>query len=218
MKIVRFFFNSYRVCTYLLIDDSGECVLIDAANETEKETDRLISYIQEKQLNLKALLNTHCHVDHILGVKVLMERFQVPFYADALEEKNVRWAEAVAPMMGFALNKPRMPEPLSEEFSFGSTLLKVLKCPGHTAGGVSFYSPENGVVFSGDTLFAGSVGRTDFPGGDLDNLMNSIRQQLLTLPPDTVVYPGHGPETTIREEILHNPFLGNPNEYSEISM
>ena len=218
MKVVRFIFNSYRVCSYLLIDDSGECVIIDPANETDKETERITTYIQEKGLTLKALLNTHCHTDHILGVKDLMEHFGVPFFADAQEEKNVRWGEAVAPMMGFNFKKPEMPSPLSDEFVFGSTVLKVLKCPGHTSGGVSFYNQECGVVFSGDTLFAGSVGRTDFPGGDLDDLMRSIRNQLLTLPPETIVYPGHGPETTIREEILHNPFLGNSNEYSEISM
>lgn len=218
MKVVRFIFNSYRVCSYLLIDDGGDCVLIDPANETDKETQRLKDYIAEHGLNLKALLNTHCHTDHILGVKDLMDHYGVPFYADELEEKNVRWSEAVAPMMGFSFKMPSMPIPLPKEYTFGSTVLKVLKCPGHTAGGVSFYNEASGVVFSGDTLFAGSIGRTDFPGGDLDDLMHSIRAELLILPPETVVYPGHGPETTVREEILHNPFLGNSNEYSEISM
>lgn len=218
MKVVRFIFNAYRVCSYLLIDESKACVLIDAANETEAETKRIKEYIAQHQLDLKALLNTHCHVDHILGVKDLMEAFGVPFFADANEEKNLRWAEAVAPMMGFNLKLPPVPQALSEEFRFGDSSLSVLKCPGHTPGGVSFYSAKHGVVFSGDSLFAGSIGRSDFPGGDLDQLMHSIRNQLLTLPPETLVYPGHGPETTVREEILHNPFLENPDAYTETEM
>jgi len=195
-----------------------DCVIIDAglgANE-------LIDFLKRRQLNPVAVILTHGHIDHIAGVAELCRHFQnIKLYvhrldADMLGDSKMNLA-AMSPTlhsycdgaMGTSL-KTCGADALLEDgvvIEAAELKLRVLHTPGHTPGGVCLYCEADGVVFTDDALFAGSIGRTDFPGGDTAQLLKGIRQKLLSLPEDTVVYPGHGPQTTIAQEKQSNPFL-----------
>jgi glyoxylase-like metal-dependent hydrolase (beta-lactamase superfamily II) len=166
--------------------------------------------ITSKNLKPVLLLNTHCHLDHIFGNRFMLEKYNLRGQSHLLEEQNRKDAPQHAAFFGLAMDPA--PEPAlflehGQEVSFGKSSLKVLHVPGHAPGGLAFYSMKDGCVFTGDALFSGSIGRTDLPGGNFQALVRSIRNNLLTLPADTVVYPGHGPETTTGREMSTNPFL-----------
>jgi len=207
LKIKTFIFNPVMENTYLLFDETQEAVIIDCGASNEKEQKQVADFIREKNLNLKRLLNTHLHYDHVLGNRFIYETY-------GLKPEYHRSEEAV-----FGLKKlNHMFSPIKyesvdaehfieheEEIVFGTTRLKALFTPGHSLGGLSFYSEKDECVFTGDTLFHHDIGRTDLLGGSLKRLINSIRDYLFTLPDNTVVYPGHDQPTTIEEEKLHNP-------------
>ena len=210
MKIHRLVFSPIEVNTYILEDSSGDCAIIDCGCYDDSEFSRFETFLSSGKLRPVLVLNTHCHLDHIFGNRRLYNTFGLlPVYCE-LDEPNRLNAPQHAMLFGLKMDEP----PGAERFishgdviTFGPVNLKAIHVPGHTAGTIAFYSETDGVVFTGDSLFAGSIGRTDLPGGNYETLINSIRNNLLTLPPDTVVYPGHGPETTTGREAKSNPYL-----------
>jgi glyoxylase-like metal-dependent hydrolase (beta-lactamase superfamily II) len=183
---------------------SPDTVIIDPGDEA----DRLISIIASHGWKPVAIVNTHAHLDHIGAVDELRHHFNVPFYLHPGDVPTLKEAPEHACMFG--VRAPVVPT-VDHELAHGQYLdlaglrIQVLHTPGHTPGGVSF--AVDGRVFAGDALFYGSIGRTDLPGGDYEMLMRSLKERLLTLPDDTIVHSGHGPDTTIGRERRHNPFL-----------
>lgn len=209
MRIQIFTFNPFQENTYVLYDDSKEAVIIDPGCYEKEERDELLSFIEHEQLRVVKLLNTHCHVDHVLGNNFIKEYFKVPFLIHPKDEATLRAVKVYAPGYGFVKYEEALPDEWLEEgkdISFGSTRLKVLFTPGHAPGHVVFYNEEQKVCIGGDVLFHRSVGRTDLPGGDHDTLIKSVHDKLFILPDDVRVFPGHGPDTTIGEEKKLNPF------------
>jgi len=210
LNIQLFTFNAFEENTYLLINEKRECWIIDPGMYGKQEESLLINYIVENNLTPKAIINTHAHIDHIFGVNALQERFTIPFGIHIKELEVLKYAAGSASLFGFSFEQVPRPDFYIKEgelLSVGEDMLQVYFTPGHSVGSISFYYPKGGWVISGDVLFSGSVGRTDLPGGNFDTLKDSIRNQLLTLPGETIVYPGHGPATTVQNESLNNPFL-----------
>jgi len=209
MKIDCLVLGAYETNCYVLrrSEEAADCLIVD----TGLDSAQLIQFLQEQKLNPTALVLTHGHIDHIAGVNELHEKFpEIKVYihkldADMLEEP----VSNLSAMTGAAF----VTEPADFTLQEGDVIeqagikLSVLHTPGHTPGGISLYSEEQGVVFSGDALFADSVGRTDFPGGSMNQLVKGIKEKLLTLPDETKVYPGHGPATTIAHEKAYNQYL-----------
>lgn len=210
MEIFRFVFSPIESNTYILADISGECAVIDCGCYNKTEFARLTDFIDSKALKPVLLLNTHCHLDHIFGNRMFHAKYHLGTWCHPLEDVNRKNALQHAQFFGLVMEAPPEAEgSLSDGqiVQFGSVSLKVLHVPGHTTGSMAFYSEEDKVVFTGDALFAGSIGRTDLPGGDHEMLLKSITSKLFTLPPSTIVYPGHGSSTTIEKEMATNPFF-----------
>ncbi|MCK4408389.1 MAG: MBL fold metallo-hydrolase [Bacteroidales bacterium] len=210
ITVKKFVFNSFQVNTYVLFDETKECVIIDAACYEDFEKEELVEYIAKEGLKPVRLLDTHCHIDHILGNNFVADKYNlgIEIHRDGLPfHKGVK-NHGVA--FGFDL------EPLTEpsnffkdgdKIKFGNSELEVLYTPGHADGSVCFLNRKQKFVIVGDVLFNQSIGRTDLPTGDYDLLIKSIREKLFTLPDDFTVYPGHGPETSIGFEKVNNPYL-----------
>lgn len=212
MRIYKLVFSPIEVNTYLLVDDSGECAIIDCGCYEKEESEELTKFIDEKGIKPVLLLNTHSHLDHVFGNKFILSRYGLRPYACELDEMNRKSAPDHALLFGLSMEEP--PEPAgfitdNQVITFGTTKLLALFVPGHTTGSIAFYSEADNCVFTGDALFSGSIGRTDLPGGNYEVLMNSIKSKLFVLPPSTVVYPGHGEKTTIEKEIKTNPFFSS---------
>lgn len=210
ITLKTFEFNPFQENTYILSDEIGECIIIDAGCYAENEFKKLFNYIASNKLNPVRLVNTHGHVDHILGVKGVSDHFGLKPEIHMLDLYLVENASEHAKMFGFEI--PALPifNNFLEEgvnIRFGNSELEVLYVPGHTTGSVAFFARNDNFVITGDVLFKGSIGRTDLPGGDYDKLMTSIFQKLLVLDNSVIVYPGHGPSTTIGLEKINNPFL-----------
>jgi len=210
MKIHRLVFSPIQVNTYILADDIGKCAIIDCGCYNDTEFDELKTFISDNNLKPVKLLNTHLHLDHVFGNRFVLQEYGLKTHAAREDENNLLSATLHAELFGFSMpDPPGIGTYISggQDISVGSIKLKCLFVPGHTAGSIAYYSEKEKIVFTGDALFAGSIGRTDFPDGDHQTLLNSIRDNLLNLPDDTVVYPGHGPETKIGIERENNPFL-----------
>lgn len=213
LKIHSFEFNPFNENTYLIWDDDLKiAAVIDPGCYDDYEKSELKNFIEEQKLIPSLLLNTHCHIDHILGVSFIKENYSVKYLIPEKDLPLLRNAVSQGQMFGFELEE--LPNPdgfLSEDqiILVGREELKPLYTPGHTAGEYCFYSEKNRICITGDVLFHRSIGRTDLWGGDYDTLINSIKIKLLTLPDDTKVYPGHGIESTIGIERKQNPFLIN---------
>ncbi len=191
-------------CYLLSCDETQECIVVDAGDVGEK----IWEYVQSKGLKIKYLVNTHAHVDHVSGVAALKQISGAPFLMHKNEEMVLGLLKASQSMYGFGDGQvPNIDEFLEEgkEYTFGKETFKVILTPGHTPGGVCLDFGAS--LFVGDTLFYGSIGRTDLPGGDHEVLLRSIKTQLLGLPAETKVYSGHGEPTTIGFEKQNNPFL-----------
>jgi len=212
MKIHKLVFSPIDVNTYIIAGDSGDCAIIDCACFGKDECNTLESFISANKLNPVMLLNTHCHFDHIFGNKFVLEKYNLRTQYHELEKSNHHgFLERI---LRSGWKSDTQPEPLryiadNEIIEFDSVSLKALHVPGHTLGSLAFYSEKDSCVFTGDALFAGSIGRTDLPGGDYNTLINSIKTRLFTLPASTVVYPGHGPSSEIGKEIATNPWFKN---------
>ena len=210
LNIVFFTFNAFEENTYLIINDKKQCWIVDPGMYGPQEVAKLTAYIAGKQLQPQAIVNTHAHIDHILGIPALKELYNIPFGMHELEVPVLRMAETSAAVFGFEFKNVPRPDFFikdNEPLTLGEDTVDVFHTPGHSTGSISFYYPKGNWVISGDVLFSDSIGRTDLPGGNFDTLIHSVKTKLLTLPPDTKVLPGHGPETFIRQEKLHNPFL-----------
>ena len=210
MKIFTFVFSPIKVNTYILADQSGDCAIIDCGCYNTNESEELAGFIKNKNLNPVLLLNTHCHLDHIFGNKFVLDKYNLKTFSSEYDEMNRKNSVQLAILFGLNMDEP--PEPAgfltdNQVITFGTTDLVVLHVPGHAPGSLSFYSEKNNCVFTGDALFAGSIGRTDLPGGDYNTLIKSIINKLFVLPPSTVVYPGHGNKTTVETEMKSNPFF-----------
>lgn len=210
MEIKTFYFNPIRTCCYVAWDETGECVIVDPGCNGLREFQRIVDFVESKNLKPVKVLLTHGHFDHILGVADAAAKWPVEVWLHPADRpllvKSAEWARELGLEMKVydgAFND------LADGvlLRFGNTELAVLATPGHTRGGVCFHCAKDNVLFSGDTLFAGSIGRTDFEEGDLDLLLDGIAKKLLTLDGDTTVLPGHGPATSIGYERSTNPFL-----------
>lgn len=210
IKIEKFVVNPLSENTFVVSDESGDCILVDPGFYFPEEHDEIRNYIAENKLNPVKITNTHCHFDHIMGVEFVREEYGIPFHAHADDAFWIERAEQQANTFGFKL-KPVQPIDAflteNKNIKFGNTELEVIHIPGHTPGHVVFYNREAEVLIAGDVLFYGSIGRTDLPKGNHDDLISNIKNKLLILPENTKVYCGHGPETTIGFEKSSNPFL-----------
>lgn len=210
MEVYKLVFSPIEVNTYILADPSGDCAVIDCGCFDMTEFRTLKELIDEKKLNPVLLLNTHCHLDHIFGNRFMYDKYSLRTYCHRDEEYNRKNAVSMASYFGLTMEEP--PEPAGylqdgQKIAFGASGLEILHVPGHSEGSIAFYSAQDGVVFTGDALFAGSIGRTDLHGGNYKTLISSIKAKLFTLPHDTVVYPGHGEKTSIGLEINSNPYF-----------
>lgn len=211
LHIKSFTFNPFQENTYVVYDDQGEAVLIDPGCHNSHERSELEDFILSNELNLRNLLNTHCHIDHVLGNAWAKSRFKIPLWVHEKEIPVLKSVEVYAPNYGFqGFESAEADHYLEEgqEFRVGEESLKILFVPGHAPGHVVFYHEKSNQCIAGDTLFRGSIGRTDLPGGNHPLLLEKIKTQLFTLPEQTIIYPGHGPETNIAFEKIHNPFVG----------
>ena len=209
IKIQSFTFNPFMENTYVLYDETKEAIVIDPGCYESQEHEVLKRFITDQSLKVTLLLNTHGHVDHVLGNSFVKKEYDVPFLIHEADRETLRSVEVYAPGYGFPSYEPCTPDHFineTKEIRFGNSTLKVMFLPGHAPGHVAFYNETEKICIGGDVLFKGSIGRTDLPGGDFDTLIHSIQTKLFKLDDDMVVYPGHGPETTLGEEKRTNPF------------
>ncbi|MCD4769285.1 MAG: MBL fold metallo-hydrolase [Bacteroidales bacterium] len=212
MNIHRLIFSPIEVNTYVVDDGTGNCAIIDCGCYNENEFSRFKAFLEEKQLRPVLLLNTHMHLDHLFGNGYIFKEYGLLTHAAGQEESNRASAPDHAALFGLTMKEsPAIGKIIEggQEVKFGEIMLKTIFVPGHSAGSIAYYCVADKVVFTGDALFAGSIGRTDLPGGDYDTLINSIKTELLTLDDSTVVYPGHGDKTTIGEEKANNQYLNS---------
>ncbi len=210
MKIKPFVFNDFSVNTFVIYDDSKECIIVDPGCIRPDEKETLNNFIEEHQLKPVKLVNTHCHVDHVAGVSYVKNNYNIPFYAHKGDDSNLKDAERAGQLYGMPIDAPPMPDNYLEHgdvVTFGHSKIDILHLPGHSKGSIALSAKEDKFVVVGDVLFNGSVGRTDLNGGSLEELMHSIKNVLFNLDDDVVVYSGHGPETSIGNEVRSNPFL-----------
>ena len=210
LNIKVFYFNDLRECTYVVWDETNECVIIDPGCHSESEKGRLEKFIETNGLKPTMLLNTHGHFDHIMGNAFVAKRWNIITHIHSGDNSYLERCAGYGEMFGYKIDEaPRNTIGLADGqiLKIGNSYLKVMHTPGHSRGGVCFYNEEDKIIFSGDSLFAGSIGRTDLPGGDYDQLMESLLDRLVKLGDEYKVYPGHGPETTIGDELSTNPFL-----------
>lgn len=212
-QIKCFVFNHIEVNTYLVYDETLSCVVIDPGMETAEENEVFTSFINRNNLKIKAVLLTHTHIDHISGLRCLYDLYKTPVYLHEDAKKILHQAEIYASVMGFETgNLEDIPVTTIDHggiITFGQSQIEALFVPGHAAGSLCFCLHSDKAVFSGDALFNRSIGRTDLPTGNFQQLLDNLRTKVLSLPDDYTVFPGHGPETTIGYEKEHNPFF-NP--------
>lgn len=211
LTIRQFTFNPIRENTYVIFDEKGACAIIDPGCYFDFERKELTDFVDKNNLLPKCLLNTHCHLDHVFGNKFIAETYGLVLQIHSGEKQMLDYAPLSGEQWGLPFDNYTGPLQFfkqNDEVMIGDDALKILFTPGHSPASVSFYNAGQQFVIAGDALFRDSIGRTDLPGGDFDTLIASIRSQLFTLPPDTVVYAGHGPQTTIGHELRHNPFFG----------
>lgn len=207
---IHFFTNAgFGENTYILSDESKKCIIIDPGCYQPDEEVQISEYIKDNDLKVEKIINTHCHIDHVLGNYYCKKTFDVPVYIP-VNEKEVHQAVPVyAPNYGFPQYQHQQPDFFLKnegKLLFGNSELDILYVPGHSPGHLAFYSPDQGFCINGDVLFRESIGRTDLPGGNHEQLINSIQEIMFALPEETTIYCGHGPETTIGHEKRHNPW------------
>ncbi len=211
LKINSFTFNDFQENTYVLENEAGDCWIVDPGMYREAEVSALNAFMGKRALRPRAIINTHCHLDHIFGVAALQEKYGIPFGIHELEQTVLEFAPASAAMFGIKMaGAPKFDFliPDGTPLQLGNDVLDVLHCPGHSPGSIVFHFAAGGWAIGGDVLFSGSIGRTDLPGGDYDTLIRSIHEKMFLLPDETIVYSGHGPATKIGVEKKHNPYVG----------
>ena len=209
INIKTFTFNAFAENTYVLSDDTDECIIIDPGCYDKSEQEMLKSYIEDAGLKVVLLVNTHCHIDHVLGNAFVKRYYQVDLALHRQDEATLAAVAAYASNYGFPNYEPSTANIMIDEggqIEFGNSSLDILFVPGHAPGHIALYHKPQAFCINGDVLFRESIGRTDLPGGDHATLLDSIRCKMFSLPEETVVYCGHGPETTIGHEKRSNPF------------
>lgn len=212
MNLKAFINNPYQENTYIVYDETGDCAIIDPGMYNAAEQNAVVKFIKDNNLNPVFLLNTHCHIDHVLGNKFIFDQYGLKPQCHKGELALLHAIPSYAPMQGINYEISPEPEIFLPEFGtikLGNSTLEILFAPGHSPAHLCFYSKADGFLIGGDVLFKGSIGRTDLPGGNFDVLISSIKNQLFTLPDEVKVYSGHGPFTTIGFEKLYNPFLNS---------
>lgn len=212
LSIKKFVVNMVEENCYVISDETKEAVIIDCGILFPQETETFRKYIESENLNIAHLINTHCHFDHIFGDGFIYKTYNV---LPEMPRNDVQLYKQLPKQLEMFLHRelPIIQPPIGQIFDAGETItfgnhrLDIISTPGHTQGGVCFYCEKEHVLFSGDSLFLHEIGRTDLPGGSLTNLVNSLKTNILTLPENVIVYPGHGDSTTIGEEKRNNPFL-----------
>lgn len=210
LTVTSFVFSPVQENTYVVHNEAGECIIVDPGCYFGNERNELKEFIQSGRLAPKYLLNTHCHLDHVFGNKFIHDTYGLTLHIHEKEKPVLDYAPTSGLSWGLPFDNYRGDLLFLREgdvIRLGEDELRVLFTPGHSPGHISFHCAGQGFVLSGDVLFRQSIGRTDLPGGDLDTLIHSIREKLFVLPNETIVYAGHGPETTIGEEKLGNPYL-----------
>lgn len=212
LEIRTFVCNMLHENCFVLFDkDSREAAVIDPGFYWENEKQTFVKYVESNQLEIKYLLCTHLHFDHIFGVAFIEDTFNVKLSASLLDTPWVENFESSVARFGIRPNgeKRYVTHPLrdTDVLTLGTHTLECISTPGHSAGGMCFYAKDNGYLFAGDTLFQSSIGRTDFADGDYAQLIRSIQTRLLPLPTETIIFPGHGDTTTIGDEKMYNPYI-----------
>jgi glyoxylase-like metal-dependent hydrolase (beta-lactamase superfamily II) len=211
-SIKIFTFNPFQENTYLLVNHQKDAIIIDPGCYGRSEQQELMDYIQSNNIQVKLLLNTHTHIDHVLGNAFIHRTFGLSPWMHQSELPVYNSVKNYAHTYGINYEEGSEPEKFISEkdfIDFGIDQLKILFTPGHSPGSICFYSEEQGFIIAGDVLFYRSIGRTDLPGGDHSTLLRSIKNELFSLPEMVEVFPGHGPKTSIKEEKLYNPFLNS---------
>ncbi|MES2828942.1 MAG: MBL fold metallo-hydrolase [Bacteroidota bacterium] len=210
ITIKKFTFNPVRENTYILYDETMQCAIVDPGMYDGSEQNDLVAFIRDQKLIPVLLLNTHCHYDHVFGNKFVFDNWSLK---PRFHEGELIVLQAIAgylPKMGLRYELSPEPEvflPETGVITFGNSKLQLIFAPGHSPAHLCFYAKEDNFLIGGDVLFYGSIGRTDLPGGNHDQLISNIKNKLFSLPDGCTVYPGHGPATTIGFEKLNNPFL-----------
>lgn len=211
MEVVKFIFNPFQENTYIVVDENKNAVIIDPGCYFEEERQLIRDFISKNELKLLAVLNSHGHLDHVMGNAFIKREYGVDLYLHEKDLPTLKMGERSAQMYGIGGFEPSpMPDKFlkeGERITFGGISFDVIFGPGHAPGHVAFYSPEENFVINGDILFRGSYGRVDLPGGDFNELKHTITQKMFALPDNTLVYTGHGDETTIGNEKSGNPIL-----------
>ncbi|QPH38334.1 MBL fold metallo-hydrolase [Pedobacter endophyticus] len=211
ITVKTFTFNAYSENTYLLFDETKSCIIVDPGMYDAAEQNELTLFIKSNDLKPVLLLNTHCHLDHVFGNKFIFDTYGLKAQFHEGELPILTAVPGYAPSMGFTRYEvsplPEVFLPESGTVRFGNSSLELIFSPGHSPAHLCFYSKADGFLIGGDVLFYGSIGRTDLPGGNHQQLIQNISTKLFVLPDETKVYPGHGPATTIGFEKQHNPFF-----------
>ena len=210
LKIKSFTFSPIQENTYLLYNETKQCIIIDPGCYFDEEKEAVKEFVTQNDLTPTMLLNTHCHLDHVFGNKFIADTYQLTLQLHEKEKMVLAFAPTSALMYNMPFDNYSGDFILLKEgdkILLGQDELAVLETPGHSPGSVCFYCAKQNFVIGGDVLFSGSIGRTDLPGGNHQVLLSNIRQKLFVLPDETAVYSGHGPATTIGEEKISNPFL-----------
>jgi glyoxylase-like metal-dependent hydrolase (beta-lactamase superfamily II) len=205
-----FTFNPVQENTYVLWNEKKDAIIIDPGCYFTAEQEALQNFLKDHNLKPVKIIATHCHFDHVFGLKWAAKTFEVEVFLHPIAEKELQFAPVAAMNWGFGISLYTGPFQYlnhGDIITFGNNELKVLYTPGHSPGSICFYCEKQNFIIDGDVLFLQSIGRTDFPGSNHQQLLQSIKEQLFTLPDETVVYPGHGPHTTIGNEKKYNPYL-----------
>lgn len=210
LQVKAFENNPYQENTYLVYDEDGQCAIIDPGMYTASEQNVVTNFIKQNNLTPVILLNTHCHIDHVLGNKFIFDQYGLKPQFHKGELEVLASIPGYAPQMGFRYEVSPIPDtylPETGKVAIGSSEFELIFAPGHSPAHLCFYAPKENFLIGGDVLFRGSIGRSDLPGGNFKQLISNIETKLFALPDDCIVYPGHGPETTIGYEKQYNPFL-----------
>jgi len=209
MQIKTFVFNPFSENTSIISDDSGNAIIVDPGCYEGHEIKELTDYVSSEEMKIVAILNTHCHIDHVLGNDALKAHYKVDLWVPMNEKEILKAIPSYAPNYGFARYKEAEVDYWFEEgeMTFGEMTFDVIEVPGHSPGHMVFYHAASKTLIGGDVLFRESIGRTDLPGGNHEDLLRNIKRKVYTLPDDVTVYPGHGPVTTIGHEKQFNPFV-----------
>lgn len=211
MKIESFTFNPFQENTYIVYDETKECLIIDPGCYTKDEKKMLKEFVLDNRLKPTKLINTHCHIDHILGNRFCHEQWGIQLHMHKADLPILENSKKISKMYGF---EDYEDSPLPKYFlhqediiSFGESSFNILFTPGHAPGHICLYNKKENIIISGDLIFNKSIGRTDLPGGDYNTLINSIKTKILPLADETQIYCGHGPYTNLGFEKKNNPFL-----------